>query len=427
MLGTGVTSHCGIDPRDGIGTQGRRWGGQALDGERLTVGEDGNRAIEALMDFDPRFGQTPTVGDDLEQMGAQGQGVIIGDGAEVLEAEDGSGIERVRPGAVDRLWVGGGLGEARIVAGDKPAEEHVGLRLGADAGHPEFSDEAILQGPEEALDPSLGLRTAGGDPADAQFLQDAADLRGSGAAAQLFFERPGLARGACEDAVAVRVAGEGQARTESDLPEDLEVGGRGFDRIEMRAEDLASGVIDRSMEDEHGAAVFQPVVMAAVKLDEHAFLGHALAAGAMARRTSGAGAAQSGGGQEAMDGGPGEVEVLLVGEELGEVLMIDARVLRAGEAKQPIADPGGGAPRRGTSPIAVGEGDGAAGLIGAAEAPDLTGGQTQQAHGVCHRGGAALQGVEDHQALMFLGCQCDRSHENRGFAPGQERTFSLNA
>ena len=84
-------------------------------------------------------------------MGTEGQGVIIGDGAEVLEAEDGIGIERVRPGPVDRLRVGGGLGEARIVAGDEATEERIGVRVGADAGHAELGDKAILQGAEEAL------------------------------------------------------------------------------------------------------------------------------------------------------------------------------------------------------------------------------------------------------------------------------------
>lgn len=379
------------------------------------------------MDFDPRFGQAPAIGDDLEQMGAQGQGVIIGDGAEILEAEDGIGIECFRPGPVNRLRVGGGLGEARVVAGDEAAEESVGLRVCADAGHPEFSDEAILQGAEEALDPPFGLGTSGGDPADAQFVQDTPDLGGSGAAPQLFIKRPGLARGACEDAVAVRVAGEGQTRTEGDLPEDLEVGGGGLARIEMRPQDLAGGVIDRGVEDELRAAVFQPAVMAAVKLDEHAFLGHALAAGAMARWTSGAGAAQSRGREEAIDGGTGEVEVFLVGEQLGEVLMIDARVLRADQAKHAIADPGGRAPRRRAFPVAVGQGGRAASLIGAAEAPDLAGGQAQKARGLSHCGGAALEGVQDHQTLVLFGCQRDRSHKDRGFAPGRERTFSLNA
>jgi hypothetical protein len=99
------------------------------------------------------------------------------------------------------------------------------------------------------------------------------------------------------------------------------------------------------MEDELRAAAFQPGVMAAVKLEEHAFLRHALAAGAMARRTPGAGAAQSRGCEEAMDGGPGDVEAFLVGEQFGEVLMIDAGVRRADEAEHAITDPTGRAPR----------------------------------------------------------------------------------
>lgn len=380
-----------------------------------------------MVDFDPRFGQAAAVGDDLEEMGAEGQGVIIGDGAEVLEAEHRIRIEALGPGPVDRLRVGGGLGEARIVAGDEATEESIGVRVGLDAGHAELGDKAILQGAEEALDPSLGLGTAGGDPADAQFVEDASDLRGSGATAELFFERPGLARRALEDAVTIGVAGEGQPRAEGDLPEDLEVRGGRLGLIEVRPQDLAGGVIDRGVEDELGATVFQPVVMAAVKLDEHAFLRHALAAGAMARGTPGAGAAQACGGEEAVDGGPGEMEVLPVGEELGEVLMVDARIRRADEAQEALAHPGGRAPRRGTSPVAVGQGGGAASVIGGAEAADLAGGQAQQAYGLSDGGGATLQGVQDHQTLVLFGCQRHRSHKDRGFVPGRERTFSLNA
>ena len=389
--------------------------------------EAGDRPIEALMDLDPCFGQAAAVGDDLEQMGTEGQGVIVGDGADVLEAEDGIGIEGFRPRAVDRLRVSSGLGKARIVAGDEAPEESVGVRLSADAGHPELCDEAILQGPEEALDPSFGLGTASRDPADPQFVQDTADLSGGGAAAKLLFERPRLARGAFEDAVAVGVAGQRQPRAEGDLAEDLEVGTGGLDRIEVRPQDLAGGVIDCGMEDELGATVFQPAMMAAVKLDEHAFLGHAIATGAIARGPSGARAAQSGHSQDPMDGGAGEMEVLLVAEQLGEVLMIETGVRRAGEAQHPVADLSGRAPRRGASPVAVGQGGRTAQLIGAAETPDLAGGQAQEAHSLGHLDGATLEGVEDHQALVFFGGQCDRSHKDRGFAPGRKRTFSLNA
>jgi hypothetical protein len=397
-----------------------------LGDERVPAGEDGQRPIEALVDFDASSSQAAAVGDDLEEMRPESQRMVVGDGAEVLEAKDGIGIEPRGPGAVDRLRMRGGSGEAGIVAGDEATEERVGLGWGVDAGHAELGDEAILQGAEEALDASLGLGTAGGDPADAQLVKDAADLRGRGLAAELFFDRPGLARGAFEDPVPIGVAGQREAWAEGNLAEDLEIGGGGLDRIEVGAEDFAGGVIDRGVQDELRAAVFQPGVMAAIELDEHAFLSHALAAGAMAGRTTGAGAAHAGRGEEPMDGGTGEVEVRLVGEQVGEVLMIEAGVSRAGEAQDAGADPGRCPARRGPTAIAVDQGGRAARLIGAAEAPDLTRGQAQEAYRLCHRGGAALQGVEDHEALVFFGGQGDRSHEDRGFAPGRERTFSLN-
>jgi len=53
---------------------------------------------------------------DLDHALLQGDGVVIGHGAQVLEAEHGVGVEPLRPGAIGRLRLGRGLGEAGVVA-----------------------------------------------------------------------------------------------------------------------------------------------------------------------------------------------------------------------------------------------------------------------------------------------------------------------
>lgn len=91
----------------------------------------------------------------------------------------------------------------------------------------------------------------------------------------------------------------------------------------------------------------QPEVMAPVDLGEHPFLGHAVAAGAVARGTSSARADDPGRGEDTVHGGAGECEPFMLDEPLGEVLEVDVDVRGAGEVEEALAHRGGGAPGRG--------------------------------------------------------------------------------
>lgn len=106
------------------------------------------------MDFDPGFSIAGPVRirQDLDHVLLQGDGVVIGDGARVLEAKHGVGIEPLRPGAVGALGLRRRAGEASIVAREEAREEGVRGGLIADAGETELGDEAILQRAKEALD-----------------------------------------------------------------------------------------------------------------------------------------------------------------------------------------------------------------------------------------------------------------------------------
>ena len=52
----------------------------------------------------------------------------------------------------------------------------------------ELDDEAILQGPPEALDPAFGLRRVGRDVSDSELSQDAAELGRMLGALEFFVE-----------------------------------------------------------------------------------------------------------------------------------------------------------------------------------------------------------------------------------------------
>ena len=119
--------------------------------------------------------------------------------------------------------------------------------------------------------------------------------------------------------MAIGVGCQGKAGAESELAEDVEVAGGRLLFVEPAGEDLARGVIDRGMEDEPRSAVLEPGVMAAVELDEHPFLGHAITARAVLGWPAPARAGDAGLVQQATDGLAGDPHALPFPEEVGKV------------------------------------------------------------------------------------------------------------
>jgi len=241
-----------------------------------------------LADDDPRFGKTlpARAGQDLEQMRAEVDGVVVGDRAFISEAADVIKLVVGRHGAIGRLGIGRGLGEARIVAWEEASEDRVGLVEGAGAGTAEFAAKAVLEDAPEAFNAALRLRGRRGNPADAQLLERAAKLRGRSAqAAELLGEgreRPSLTG---ENTVAVAIEGDGTAVSADQVPQDREVSDRVFRLPEESRRDLVRGVIDAPVKDESRAATLEPVMVTGVELYEKPFLRHAFPTAAMAGRS----------------------------------------------------------------------------------------------------------------------------------------------
>ena len=113
---------------------------------------------------------------DLEAVTAEGDGVVVGHGARVLEAEHGVRIHSVGPGAVGGIRLGRLDSEAGVEAGPEFKQEAIGLLESAGPGEPQLLDQAILERSEEAFNASLGLRRVGGDELDAQLVHQAPKL-----------------------------------------------------------------------------------------------------------------------------------------------------------------------------------------------------------------------------------------------------------
>lgn len=359
--------------------------------------------IEPLVDFDAglRVAAPAWAREELQGVGADGHRVIVADDAEVLETEDGVRVAVLRPRAEDGLGLGSGLGKACIVACEERGHEGVGGVAISDSGQTQLGDEAILEGAEEPLDPPFRLWAGGRDPLDAQLREDPANLRGDLLSLQLFGKRPWLAAGASEDGVPIRIGGEREPDLAGHVVQGVQVAPGGFLCVEPPGEDLSGGVVDNGVKHEPGAAVFEPGVVTAVELDEHAGLRHPVASRPMAWGPTGARAAQPGLPQEAADGLAGDRGALALAEQFTEVLVVDAGVGGAGQLDDPSAQGVAEPPRGGTTSIAVCERGRAAGAVGAPQATELADRKPDQTSGLGHREFSPTEGVEYEQSSLF--------------------------
>ena len=307
------------------------------------------------------------------------------------------------------------MSEAGIVAWEEAIEHALGLRERARLGEAELDDETILEGTEEPLDPSLGLRGMRADPADAEFLEGTADLGRGGPALKLLGQGERGAGIAVEDPVAVGVSGTGEAIAPDELAEEQEVAVGVLFQAEDAAEDLASRVVYGRVEHQARAAIFEPGVMAAVHLDEETGLGHAFPASAMAGWATGAGAADPAGAEKPLHRPARDRQSLALLEQLGEVVIIHARIGSTGQGEDAGPDRLREAPGRGPAAVAMGQSCKAL-LAQAGEEPaEVAKREAQELGGGSRLQGAVLNlGEEMHAVLLLLG-QGDRlpSHAPR--------------
>src|SRR2546428_4500572 len=125
----------------------------------------------------------------------------------------------------------------------------------------------------------------------------------------------------------------------------------------------------------------QPVVRAAVDLDEHARARHALASAPVATGSTAFGAADAGVVQDPPQRGVGDVQALPLGEEFLEVEMVGPRVGSRGEPDHALAQRASQPPRRSAATVAMNQGRRAAGPLGGTQTTDLAGGAAEQPRG----------------------------------------------
>lgn len=276
-----------------------------LGGEALTLIIHCKGAIQMCVDVDAhsRVAAAARAGVELEETPIELDRVIVLDGAPVLEGADP--VE----GGLGRRWtpgwfrLRGGVGEARIVAWEKPIEYPLGFFERTGMREAQLDHEAILEGAKEALDAAFPLRRRGRDPADAEFPKGPADLGLAGDAAELLIQgerEPGIG---AKNAMAIGVDRTGEAIAAGEAAEEEKVAMGIFLRTEDPVEYPTRSVIDGSVEDQPRSTLLEPGVLTAVHLDEEPRLRHALAPTAMPGGPALAGTADAGLAEAPLDGG----------------------------------------------------------------------------------------------------------------------------
>lgn len=108
------------------------------------------------------------------------------------------------------------------------------------------------------------------------------------------------------------------------MAEDVEVAEQVLMEAEVKAEDLAGGVVDDTVEGEYWTLVSEPGIGAGVTLAEEAFLGHTGTATTAARGLVGMGVDEPCAIQDAADSAWGEVDIMVLCEQFGDVLATGA-------------------------------------------------------------------------------------------------------
>jgi len=259
-------------------------------GQALPLVVDGELAIQVVADFDTGSGVGAASGALWygKDMACERDSVVAGDGSSVLEAEEVGSMQAGRPTSVSGARLCGFPSEAAVEVGEEALEGMVRLLKGGGIGFPEGFDQPILEGAEQALHPSLSLRGVGWDELDVQLIEQPSELAAGQCSGQLLLY--GGLFGALEDGVAIGVDGHGKAVGAADGLKQQHVSRGVFLLSEDRSHHLAGCVIYGRKEAQTGTSLLQPLMVAAIHLQEHSRLRVALSSHSVAGGTAFAGA-----------------------------------------------------------------------------------------------------------------------------------------
>jgi hypothetical protein len=194
-----------------------------------------------------------------------------------------------------------------------------------------------------------------------------------------------------------------------DVAYQLQVAGTVLLVTERAEDELARGIVDGAHEREPGTTALEPVVVAAIDLDEHTFAEHALATAAVPWCAPLPGAGHACSTEDAPDAGPAEREALPLGEQLGQVAVVGAAVVVADGQLDDLL-PGVLVDAAGAGPAAVpvGQCRGALGEEPDPQAPGVPDRDAEPRGGLLDGQVATHQVGQDATPSLFFPAQADR-------------------
>jgi hypothetical protein len=270
--------HCRTVPTE-LGRLGRP-GGQQLEAQVVVLEPQVGGPVQAHFHQELIVGLKADrlLGQQLEPLVVEAQGEVLQQGSGAAQREDflQAVAGQQRPMSVAGL--GGFHGATSIMIGEiDPPEKRVSRLQGRDAGQAELFDQAVLMRLKTSLHPAFGLRAVGPDQLDAQFFDGPAELGRGLAVPQLLLDT-GLAIDFV-DGVFIHVEGHRTAITLQIAAGCAQQGEGVFRPDKLGLEDAAGGIIHIEQQHAARASPFQPVMLRAVQLDQHAQAAAALPPG----------------------------------------------------------------------------------------------------------------------------------------------------
>ena len=279
--------------------------------------EEVNGAIEALLNFDVGVDQMSSGGGWFELIDGPvvADGVVVGDRASGFAAEDGLQVDPWIEGSPGGDRLGGRLGESAAVAWDELAVEIAcGVAAVVDAVSNQLGDESVLEAAVEPFSASSCLRAVGEGQSHGEGLHG--DLEGGGRDGASLLA--GSVIGADELAGAVQIEADGQSESPEEAVADLKTAVAILLELERAAEGLSGGVVTGQQEADRRMILAEPWMGTAVEEEQFALAFSPLASSPVDLESPGF-ASMAEGPEEASEGLVGDVDVLLVGEGVGEV------------------------------------------------------------------------------------------------------------
>jgi len=191
----------GLPPRSfsGLVAEGSWFGLGDAGGDQVAVVRHGDVAFEPFMDRDTRSRVTGPLrgGKQLQGAAFEAQGVVGGDGALVLEAEDVGELRSGWSGPVGNRRLSGGNGEPGVEPREEGVQGSVRVLEGAGIRQAQLGEQAVLKGAPKPLDPALRL----GEWAKIRLMPSSSSAR------------PTCVRGACPASASSTVASRGGLTT----------------------------------------------------------------------------------------------------------------------------------------------------------------------------------------------------------------------